>query len=180
MQSSPWNVLHVIANHERRVAQHLEVRSVEHYLPLYSERVKWTDRIVVTERPLFSGYIFVRYSAQARLSVISTPGVLRILGNDERDMVSGAELDSIRDGLASGLLLRPHPNVSVGTRVRVRSGFFAGVEGMVTELRRQCRVVLTLSAVNQSFSLEIDSNELTVLDKPAAAAGFGQVPVFSY
>jgi hypothetical protein len=51
---------------------------------------------------------------------------------------------------------------------------------MVTELRRQCRVVLTLSAVNQSFSLEIDSNELTVLDKPAAAAGFGQVPVFSY
>ena len=180
MQSSSWNVLHVIANHERRVAQHLAVRSVEHYLPLYSERVKWTDRTVITERPLFSGYVFVRYSAQARISVISTPGVLRILGNDERDMVSGAELDSIRGGLASGLLLRPHPNVSVGTRVRVRSGFFAGKEGVVSELRRQCRVVLTLFAVNQSFSLEVDMNELTVLDKPAAPVGLRQIPVFSY
>ncbi len=80
MQSSPWNVLHVITNHEKRVAKHLGVRSVEHYLPLYSERVKWTDRTVVTERPLFSGYVFVRYSAETRLSVISTPGVLRILG----------------------------------------------------------------------------------------------------
>jgi len=180
MQSSPWNVLHVVANHEKRVAQHLQVRSVEHYLPLYSERVKWTDRTVVTERPLFAGYVFVRYSAQSRLSVISTPGVLRILGNEERDMVSGAELESIRSGLVSGLLLRPHPNVTLGTRVRVRSGFFAGVEGVVTELRRQCKVVLTLSAVNQSFSLEVDMTELTVLDKPAAAAGFRQVPVFSY
>jgi hypothetical protein len=64
--------------------------------------------------------------------------------------------------------------------VRVRGGFFAGVEGVVTELRRQCRVVLTLSAVNQSFSLEVDMNELTVLDKPATAAGFGHIPVFSY
>jgi transcriptional antiterminator NusG len=180
MQSSPWNVLHVITNHEKRVAQHLEVRSVEHYLPLYSERVKWTDRTVVTERPLFSGYVFVRYSAQSRLSVISTPGVLRILGNEERDMVTGAELESIRGGLASGLLLRPHPNVSVGTRVRVRDGFFAGVEGVVTELRRQCRVVLTLSAVNQSFSLEVEIDDLTILDKPPSVAGFEQVPVFSY
>jgi transcription antitermination factor NusG len=180
MRSSPWNVLHVITNHEKRVALHLVVRSIEHYLPLYSERVKWTDRTVVTERPLFSGYVFVRYSAEARLSVISIPGVLRVLGSEERNVVSGAELDNIRDGLASGLVLRPHPNVTVGTRVRVRSGFFSGVEGVVTELRRQCRVVLTLSAVNQSFSLEVDMNELTVLDKPGGAAGFGQIPVFSY
>jgi len=53
MHSSPWHVLHVVSNHEKRVAQHLSVRSVEHYLPLYTERVKWTDRTAVVERPLF-------------------------------------------------------------------------------------------------------------------------------
>jgi hypothetical protein len=41
-------------------------------------------------------------------------------------------------------------------------------------------VVLTLFAVNQSFSLEVDMNELTVLDKPAAPVGLRQIPVFSY
>lgn len=48
----PWHVLHVRSNYEKRVAQHLVVRAVEHYLPLYRERVKWTDRTVIAERPL--------------------------------------------------------------------------------------------------------------------------------
>jgi transcription antitermination factor NusG len=180
MHSSPWHVLHVLSNHEKRVAQHLVVRSVEHYLPLYTERVKWTDRTVVAERPLFSGYVFARFSAQTRLSVISTPGVLRLLGEEERDMVSGAELDKIRAGLATGLLLRPHQCVTVGTRVRVRDGVFAGAEGVVTEFRHQCRVIITLSAVRQCFSLEVALDDLEVLNKPVARPELRPIPAYSY
>jgi transcription antitermination factor NusG len=180
MYSSPWHVLHVISNHEKRVAQHLVVRSVEHYLPLYTKRVKWTDRTVLAERTLFSGYVFVRYMPQNRLSVISIPGVLRVLGDEERDMVSCAELDRIRDGLASGLLLRPHPSTSVGTWVRVRDGVFAGVEGVVTEFRQQCKVVITLAAVHQSFSLEVELGDLEVLKKPVANAVLKPVPEYGY
>jgi len=65
MLTSPWHVLHVISNHEKLVAQHLAVRFVEHYLPVYTERVKWTDRTVVAERPLFTGYVFVRFQPEA-------------------------------------------------------------------------------------------------------------------
>ena len=180
MYSSPWHVLHVISNHEKRVAQHLVVRSVEHFLPLYTERVKWTDRTVVAERPLFSGYVFARFSPQSRISVISTPGVLRLLGDEERDMVSGEELAKIRDGLASGLLLRPHACLSVGTRVRVRDGVFAGVEGVVTELRKQCKVIITLAAIRQGFSLEVGIDDLEVLNKPVAKAGLKPIPAYSY
>jgi transcription antitermination factor NusG len=180
MHSSPWHVLHVLSNHEKRVAQHLVVHSVDHYLPLYTERVKWTDRTVVAERPLFSGYIFARFSAQTRLSVISTPGVLRVLGDEERDMVSCAELDKIRAGLASGLLLRPHHCVTVGTRVQVRTGVFAGVVGVVTDFRHQCQVIITLSAVRQCFSLVLEPGDFKVLNKPAAEAGLEPVPAYSY
>jgi transcription antitermination factor NusG len=165
MHESPWQVLHVIANHEKSVAQHLSVRSVEHYLPLYTERSKWTDRSVVLERPLFTGYVFVRFSPRARLCVVSTPGVIRLLGNYENDAVSAEEIDKIRDGLASGCLLRPHANVSLGTPVRVRSGVFEGVEGIVTEFRHQCHVIIALSAVKQSFSLELHLEDIQVLHK---------------
>jgi transcription antitermination factor NusG len=180
MHSSLWHVLHVISNHEKRVAQHLVVRSVEHYLPLYTERVKWTDRSVVTERPLFSGYVFARFLPQNRLSIISTPGVLRLLGEEAGSMVSCEELDKIREGLASGLLLRPHPCVSVGTRVRVRDGVFAGVDGVVTELRRQCKVVITLAAVRQCFSLEVELDALEVLNKPLLKAGLKPVTAYGH
>ena len=167
MLESPWHVLHVIANHEKRVAQHLAVRSLEHYLPLYSERSRWTDRTVLVERPLFTGYVFVRYPTHARLSIISTPGVLRLLGDDEWNTVSAAEIDRIREGLASGCLLRPHHGILLGTRVRVRNGVFEGVEGVVAEFRRQCRVILALAATQQSYSLEVDLDDIEVSDTAA-------------
>jgi len=159
----PWHVLHVRSNFEKRVTQHLAVREVEHYLPLYKDRVKWTDRTVVTERPLFAGYVFVRFSAQEKVTVISVPGVVRSLGDTTGNMVSSAELDKIRNGLDNGLLLRPHPRISAGTRVRIRAGVFEGVEGVVTEFRQQCKVVITLAAVKQCFSLEVNLDDVEVL-----------------
>jgi len=181
MQNSPWQVLHVYSNHEKRVAQHLAIRSVENYLPLYAERKKWTDRTVLLERPLFSGYVFVRFSAKSRLHVISTPGVLRVLGDEEKDTVSCDELDRIRDGLATGLPLRPHAGAApVGTRVRVRDGIFAGVEGVVTDLRQQCKVIVTVSGARQFFSLELQIADLDVLKQPVSMQRPGSVLAADY
>jgi transcription antitermination factor NusG len=168
----PWQVLHVRSNFEKRVAKHLAARSVEHYLPLYQERVKWTDRTVLTERPLFSGYIFARFRHGARIAALSSPGVVRSLGDEAGDLVSCSELDKIRQGLASGLLLRPHANMSVGAKVRIRVGIFEGVEGVVTEFRQQCKVVLALAAVRQCFSLEVDLADVEVLKEPVVSVDF--------
>jgi transcription termination/antitermination protein NusG len=159
----PWQVVQVNTNREKTVARHLSVRSLEHYLPLYSERSRWSDRVIRLERPLFPGYVFVRFPPQFRLSVVSTPGVLRLLGSDERDKVSAAEISRIRQGLASGSLLRPHHGVSVGTQVRVRCGVFEGVEGVVTEMRRQCKVIIAMVAIRQFFSLELEIRDIEIL-----------------
>ena len=166
MQDRSWRVLHVVANHEKRVAQHLTVRSLEHYLPLFTNRSRWTDRVVTLERPLFAGYVFVRFAPEARLRVISTPGVLHLLGEDARDTVSEAEIDRIREGLAAGCLLRPHRWVEVGSQVRVLRGVFEGSEGIVTDFRKQCKVVMALSATRQCFSLELDLADIELLRKP--------------
>jgi len=180
MNSGSWQVLHVLSNHEKRVAQHLEVRSLEHCLPLYKQRVKWTDRSVVAERPLFSGYVFVRFPPQNRIAVISTPGVLRLLGDRESDMVRDEDLAKIRNGLEIGMPLRPHPGITVGTQVRVCAGVFAGVEGYVTELRRQSKVIVTLAAVRQFFSLEVGIDDLFVLEKPINEPRLNAAPACGY
>jgi transcription antitermination factor NusG len=166
MDESPWNVIHVVAKHEKRVAQHLAARSIEHYLPLYAERSKWSDRTVVLERPLFTGYVFVRFTPHSRLPIISIPGVIRLLGDTAVDTVDPEEVATIREGLAKAHILRPHPFLLAGTRVRIRAGVFSGVEGIVTKLRPSCRVILLVSAIQQCFSLEIGLEHLDVL-KPA-------------
>ena len=179
MDTTPWHVLHVLSNHEKRVSQHLVVRGVEHYLPIYTERVRWTDRTVVAERPLFSGYVFARSSLQTRCLIISTPGVLHLLGDGERDMVSSEELDKIRNGLSSGMSLRPHPEIAVGARARVRNGIFAGAVGLVTDLRHQCKVIISLAAIQQSFSLEVELDDLEILTKPTSRPGMNRVPAYA-
>ena len=166
MNGDCWHVLHVRSNFEKRVADHLAVRAVEHYLPLYRERVRWSDRTVVAERPLFSGYVFARFLPEARMNVISTPGVGRLLGDNEGSLISCDELDKIRAGLASGLLLRPHPGVAVGTKVRILRGIFEGVEGVVTEFRQQCKVIIALAAVQPCFSLEVEIGNIVVVKQP--------------
>lgn len=169
INSRPWFVLQVLTNQEKKVAKHLALRALEHYLPLYCERSRWSDRIVNLERPLFAGYVFTRFEPQSRLALISTPGVLRLLGDDEQHMVPALEIERIREGLAGGSLLRPHIGVPIGSRVRVTRGPFQGVEGTVTDLRKSCKVILSLAATKQCFSLEIDLMDIDVLERRDAA-----------
>ena len=165
VQEDFWHVLHVIANHEKRVALHLSARSIEHFLPLYSERSRWTDRSVQIERPLFTGYVFIHFSPRERLAVITTPGVIRLLGDSDSQRVTAVELNRIRESLAKGCSLRPHSSIPIGTQVRICSGIFEGVTGVVTELRQQCKVVIELAAVQQCFSLEVRLEEVEVVKK---------------
>ena len=125
-QERPWSVLQVIANHEKHVARVLAVRSIEHYLPLYTEQSRWSDRVVQLERPLFSGYVFVRFAPQSRTALRSIPSVLHLLDNGT---VSAEEIEHIREGLAGGCVIRPHPDVVVGTRVRINNGFLPERKG---------------------------------------------------
>jgi transcription antitermination factor NusG len=168
--SSQWSVVHVIPNHEKKVATHLLYWSVEHFLPLYSERSKWSDRSVTLERPLFPGYIFVRFSPEFRRTVIASPGVLRILGNKGSEVVGTEEIERIRTAIATGCVLRPHPPMSVGTRVRVSAGVFAGMEGLVIELRSHCKVIISMSAVKQCYSLETEIGNVEILDRKVIRA----------
>jgi len=76
----------------------------------------------------------------------------------------------IQTGLSSGLSLRPHAGIPVGTPVRVCNGIFAGAQGVVKELRHPCRVVLSVAGVQQFFSLEAHMDDLELLRGPVAKA----------
>lgn len=170
MEEGRWRVLHVITNHEKQVTHQLAVRGVEHYLPLYSERSRWSDRVVTLERPLFAGYVFARFAPAARIAVISAPGVVRLLGDRYSDTIDPEEIQRIQTALRNGCELRPHPLPAVGTRVRVTAGVFAGTEGIISELRQRCKVVIALAAARQAFSLEMASTDIEVLAPARAAA----------
>src|SRR5712664_2691735 len=123
-----WYAAYTRAQHEKRVAAELGMREVEHFLPLYSSVRRWKDRRVQLELPLFPGYVFVRIAVGARLRVLEVPGVVRLVGfNGQPYPLSDGEIESLRKGIMNGSRIEPHPYLSVGSRVRIKSGPLAGV-----------------------------------------------------
>jgi transcription antitermination factor NusG len=166
-----WFAVYTNARHEKRVEQHLTIRQIEHYLPLYHVKRKWNNGLRVTlELPLFPGYIFVRIQRMQRVRVLEVPGVLAIVGGTGGEPACLPEADI--EALRSGLPLRrvePHPLLKVGQRARISSGAFAGMEGVVVRKKNSFRVVLTLDSIMQSFAVEVDGNELEPLDSQGQA-----------
>jgi hypothetical protein len=75
-----WFAVQVKPTHEKRVASLFDYKRYEWFLPLYGGRRRWSDRIKLMELPLFPGYVFCRFARCARLPVLKTPSVLRIVG----------------------------------------------------------------------------------------------------
>src|SRR4029077_1760360 len=75
-----WYAAYTSANHEKRVAEQLARRSVEHFLPLYDSVRRWKDRRMKLKLPLFPGYVFVRLALRDRLQVLQVPGVVKLVG----------------------------------------------------------------------------------------------------
>jgi transcription antitermination factor NusG len=147
------------------VAQHLGQREIECYLPLYKTQRKWANGLRVTlDLPLFPGYIFVHMRRSERGRVLGVPGALSVVGGTggEPAWLPDATIDALRTALAERLA-QPHPVLTAGQRVRIRSGALAGFEGIVVRSKSSLRVVLTLEHIMQSYAVEVGLDDLELL-----------------
>jgi len=152
-----WYAAYTRAQHEKRVAAELGMREVEHFLPLYSSVRRWKDRRVQLESPLFPGYVFVRLALRERLRVLQIPSVVRLVGfNGQATALPDTEMEIMRSGLSQSLHAEPHPFLTVGRRVRITRGPFAGLEGVLKRKKNSLRVVVSLSLIQRSVAVDVD------------------------
>lgn len=169
----PWFALQVRARHEIGVADHLRSKGYERFLPLHKIRKRWSDRVKQADSPLFPGYLFCRFNPQNRLPILKTPGVTQIVGyNHVPVAVDETEIQAIRALVASELPNQPCPFIQVGHRVRIESGPLRGIEGILTELKGTRKLVLSITLLQRSVSVEIDSAFVSPLAMPHSARAF--------
>jgi len=160
-----WHAIYTMPRHEKRISEHLNLRQIEHFLPLYRVQSKWKDGSKVDiQLPLFPGYLFVHIVREQRTGVLNLPGVLRILHGvgHEPPSLDSTEIESLRDGLHLRHA-RPHPLLIAGERVRIRSGALTGMEGIVIRTKSLFRVVITLKLLMQSIAVEIAGDDLELM-----------------
>jgi len=163
-----WFAVYTACRHEKQVARHLKQRQIEHFLPLYRTQHQWKDGSrVMVDLPLFPGYVFVRVDWSNRVGVLVVPGVVSMIGTAMRPApLPDFEVEKLRTGL-DPLRVEPHPFITVGQRVRIKSGSLAGVEGIVVRKNGRIRVVLTLSLLTQSIAIEVDGDDVKFVETSA-------------
>jgi len=158
MSQTHWYAAYTCARHEKCVAAELGGRGVEHFLPLYSSLRRWKDRRVSVDLPLFPGYVFVRLALRDRLRVVQIPSVVRLVGfGGLPTALPDTEMEAVRAGLSQGLRAEPHPYLTVGRRVRLRSGPLAGAEGILLRRKGNFRVVVSLELIQRSVAVDVDA-----------------------
>ncbi len=173
----PWFALQVRTLHEKGVADFLGGKGYESFLPLHKCRKRWSDRVKEVELPLFPGYLFCRFNPLDRLPILKTPGVIQVVGYNRQPVaIEDHEISAIQTLVASGMPNHPWPFLQAGDKVRIESGPLRGVEGILAEFRGSHRLIVSVTLLQRSVAVEIDSALVTPLrpneaTRPANAYG---------
>jgi transcriptional antiterminator NusG len=160
LPADAWFAAQVAPRSEKKVATVLEYKGYQQFAPTYLLRKQWSDRIKIREEPLFPGYVFVRISGTTFGSVCSTPGIIRILSFGGRPVpLSDSEIDSVQRLTLRG---KPQPtgHVSGGDKVKISDGPFAGIVGIVRQIRKRDCLIFSLQLVSQSIYIEVDEFQI--------------------
>ncbi|PWU04520.1 MAG: NusG-like protein [Terriglobia bacterium] len=153
----PWYAVRVKSNFEWVTATMLRDKGFQEFLPVYRAKVRWSDRVKETEKPLFPGYVFCRFEAEQKLPIISTPGVVQVVGVGKQPVpIDDQEMDAIRKVVRSGGPSMPWPYLQVGERVLVEKGPLKGMEGILVQVKSKCRIVVTISLLHRGIAAEVE------------------------
>ena len=177
-----WYAVYTRAQHEKQVATQLTGQPLECFLPLYESLRRWKDRRVVLSLPLFPSYVFVHLDLLDRRKVLQTPGVVNLVEfGGVPCPIPEAEIESLQACLARRVRMQPHPYLSEGRRVSVKSGPLEGLEGILVRKKSGYRLVLSIDSISSSVWVELDAVDVEPVTgsratTPALASRAGRSP----
>jgi len=152
-----WYALQVNCRKEASIASQIEGRGFECFVPTYKSLRKWSDRTKEINQALFPGYLFCRFEYQERQPIMTTAGVVQVVGNGRMAIpVPDTEIEALQVAVSSGIPAQPWPYLKTGELVRVNYGPLSGLEGILVNFKGNHRVVLSVTLLQRSLALEVD------------------------
>ncbi len=158
-----WHVLYVKSRCEKKVADHCVKLGFEQYLPLRRETKIYQRRRVTVDKPLFQGYVFASFEALQRADLMRSHAILRVMDVEDQARFL-RELDQVRQALAVDPTLGVERVLKPGLRVRITSGPFMGLEGIVSVVKGIERVMLAVDMIGQAIVVNAEAALLEPAD----------------
>lgn len=165
--SKHWYVMQTKPRNERNVLRQVEQKGIEVFLPSIEKIRLWSDRKKKVQIPLFAGYIFIYGNDEERIRAITeTIGALRYIFYEKRPaVVSEREIEVIRQTIIEpDKISIEEKKIKKGDLIVVSRGIFKGMKGYVNEFRGNYKLTVNLEELSYSFSIILNSNEVTLLN----------------
>jgi transcription antitermination factor NusG len=157
----------VRSRHEKSVATMLAERGVDSFLPLCRGPRQWSDRVAQVDLPLFPGYVFCRLNLSNRMPVLTTPGIVRIVGAGKTPVpVDDSEINAVQVLVRSGMCAQPWPIPQVGEWVAIDRGPLAGLEGSLVHVKNDLRFVISVTMLQRAVAVEVDGGWVRKIQRP--------------
>lgn len=165
VQESAWFALQVAPKMETKSAAGLQARNYEVFLPVYTERRRWSDRTKIFELPLFPGYVFCRLTADRKSLAVATPGVRRIVRFGGKPYpVEEHEITALQAVMGSQFTVTPWPFMRLGQKVIINEGPLAGVIGLLSSIKSSHRLVISVDILMRSVAIDVDASFLSPMN----------------
>ena len=162
-EPSSWFAVQTRPRHEKKVNAGLLEKGIHSFLPVHSERRRWSDRYQWVEVPMFLQYLFVRLNptAESRLRVLQTAGIVQFVGAAGRGTpIPDEQIQSLHAIVSHRIPAMPHEFLRVGERVRIRGGSLEGIEGILSAIRSDKSLVVSIDLIEKSVAIRIDGFEV--------------------
>jgi transcription antitermination factor NusG len=159
-----WFAVYVRSRFEFKVNDILTHSGVESFLAVVEKVRHRKDRKKLVSFPLFPGYVFLHIdkSPQSRLRVLQTKGVVRFVEMypGKPEPIPEEQITSLQTLVENKANLDPYPYLKEGSRVRIRTGPFTGIEGVLIKKRDKHLLVLSVDVLQKGVALSISAHEV--------------------
>lgn len=163
MKMNPnWYVAYTYPKAEKKVETRVREMGIDTYLPLQKVEKKWSDRVKIIEKPLFSNYIFIKTTEGNIPRLTDIYGIAKFISFQKRfATVREEEIDTIKKALKIGKEIQVHEgSFEEGKAVVIREGPFSGMKGAMIKKYGKTRFVIALEGLAKNIAVDIPINYL--------------------
>ena len=165
--SKEWFILQFKSNSHHLAAKNLNRQGFETFLPLHETTSRRTSRFINTSKPLFPGYMFIRFDkAESEWHKINnTYGVSRLItfNSIPKPIPTGLVKNMMMRYDLSGKLL-PIKKLKKGDQVTVLTGPFADFIATVEKYEADQRIWILMDLMGRKTKIQTPSGNLTLSD----------------
>lgn len=150
-----WWVLHTRPRQEKCLARQLLDHQIPFFLPLVPRKNRLRGRIITSQIPLFTSYVFLLGSQQERIMALATHRVVMSLAVPNQANL-WHDLRQIHRLIETGAPITAEDKLQAGMQVEIRSGPLMGLKGVILRTGSNRRFVVQVDFIQRGASVELD------------------------